>query len=361
MSTSILSDPFQRQQDVLTASLQLTDSRASQKPFLSRTSQPKLWHAPSWPAGYHASVARRPSPPTRDVSLSHSSSTPWPSSVAFNFLGQPHIIPQLTDSWNAFTGPSRPPSCAMQTNIGLRCFPWFFSASAPHSKRICKHHQLSSCTENHWESPASSKHRPHTLLNQRTSSHNCTSTWLASDQFHWHATPVQEHLCTRISITAHISSSVRTQRARLWNLLIAAPTKPCLGKRKCCNCLCAASPSPCQLTGSSRPTYQRGRLQEHSLQPCGQSNSSHSTTGQTTDHITAYSYLNYALRSSCPLPRPLQQSDIRQMSVIMQRLVPEPTVRYYATILEQSQLWTETAFSVGSALTLQLGAVTEEE
>jgi hypothetical protein len=50
-------------------------------------------------------VARRPSPPTREVSLSHSSSSPWPHFVAFNFLGQPLIIPQPTDSWNASTGP----------------------------------------------------------------------------------------------------------------------------------------------------------------------------------------------------------------------------------------------------------------
>jgi hypothetical protein len=34
--------------------------------------------------------------------------------------------------------------------------PWFFSESAPHSKRIYTHRQLSSCTANHCESPASS-------------------------------------------------------------------------------------------------------------------------------------------------------------------------------------------------------------
>jgi hypothetical protein len=62
-------------------------------------------------------------------------------------------------------------------------------------------------------------------------------------------------------------------------------------------------------------------------------------------------------------------SDIRQMSVAMQRLVDlifmvkptNATIRYYATIPERSQLWKETAISVGYALTLQLGAVTEEE
>jgi hypothetical protein len=72
-------------------------------------------------------------------------------------------------------------------------------------------------------------------------------------------------------------------------------------------------------------------------------------------------------------------SDIRHMSVAMQRLVdfismvtqqyrsqhyatiPEPTVRHYATIPERLQLWKETAISVGSVQTLQLGAVTEEE
>jgi hypothetical protein len=35
------------------------------------------------------------------------------------------------------------------------------------------------------------------------------------------------------------------------------------------------------------------------------------------------------------------------------------TVRYFTTIPERSQLWKETVISVGSALTLQLGAVTE--
>jgi hypothetical protein len=60
-------------------------------------------------------------------------------------------------------------------------------------------------------------------------------------------------------------------------------------------------------------------------------------------------------------------SDIRQMSVAVQRLVdfipwkptvsyyatiPEPTVRYYATIPESSQPWKEAAISVASTQTL---------
>jgi hypothetical protein len=60
-------------------------------------------------------------------------------------------------------------------------------------------------------------------------------------------------------------------------------------------------------------------------------------------------------------------NDIRQMSVAMQRLVDfismvtnsyvtmqqYRTVRYYATILEWSQLWKETAISVRSALVVE--------
>jgi hypothetical protein len=46
-------------------------------------------------------------------------------------------------------------------------------------------------------------------------------------------------------------------------------------------------------------------------------------------------------------------------TVLYYATIPEPTVRYYATIPERSQLWKETAFTVGSALTLQLGAVTQ--
>jgi hypothetical protein len=46
--------------------------------------------------------------------------------------------------------------------------------------------------------------------------------------------------------------------------------------------------------GQACQHIQRGRLQEHRLQPCGQTNASHSTTGYTTSHIiTAYSYPNY--------------------------------------------------------------------
>jgi hypothetical protein len=46
-STSILSDPFQRQQDIHTASLQMTASHAGLKSFPSRTAQPIQCHAPS--------------------------------------------------------------------------------------------------------------------------------------------------------------------------------------------------------------------------------------------------------------------------------------------------------------------------
>jgi hypothetical protein len=186
---------------------------------------------------------------TRDASLSHDSSTPWPSLVALNLLGLPLIIPHPTDSWNASTGPWRPPSCAMQTNIGLRRFLWFFSASAPHSKRICMHHQLSSCTEKHWESPASSWHKPHTRLNQRTSSHNCVNIWLASDQFQRRDTPVLEHSYTKTSVPAHMFSSVRTPRASLWSLLIAAPTASYLEQRKRFDYLFETNTSQCQPTG----------------------------------------------------------------------------------------------------------------
>jgi hypothetical protein len=38
---------------------------------------------------YPASVARRPSPPTRDVSLNPSISNPWPGCAAFNSRGRP--------------------------------------------------------------------------------------------------------------------------------------------------------------------------------------------------------------------------------------------------------------------------------
>jgi hypothetical protein len=44
---------------------------------------------------------RRPSSPTRDISLRHNSSTPWPNYVVFNLHIQPLIIQQLQpmDSW----------------------------------------------------------------------------------------------------------------------------------------------------------------------------------------------------------------------------------------------------------------------
>jgi hypothetical protein len=48
---------------------------------------------------------------------------------------------------------------------------------------------------------------------------------------------------------------------------------------------------------------ERGRFQKYRLQPCGQSNASHSTTGHI---IAASSYANYAFRSSRPLPCMLQ-------------------------------------------------------
>jgi hypothetical protein len=75
---------FQRQQTIHTASLQLTASRAGQKQSPSQTSQPTPWHAPYWPAGYATSVALKPSPPTRDVSLSHNSPSPWPDCAELN-------------------------------------------------------------------------------------------------------------------------------------------------------------------------------------------------------------------------------------------------------------------------------------
>jgi hypothetical protein len=91
------SDLFQRQQDTHTASLQLIASHDGQRPSPFWTLQPKPWYAPSWPAGYHVLVACRPSPPTRDVSLSHNSSSPWPNYAEFNFPGQPPTFLQPTD------------------------------------------------------------------------------------------------------------------------------------------------------------------------------------------------------------------------------------------------------------------------
>jgi hypothetical protein len=57
-----------------------------------------------------------------------------------------------------------------------------------------------------------------------------------------------------------ITSNQRTLRSRkhftrLWSPLTAAPTRSSRGDRRWWNSLCAASPSPCQPTGSSRATY----------------------------------------------------------------------------------------------------------
>jgi hypothetical protein len=48
--------------------------------------------------------ARKPSPQTRDASLSHNSSAPWQSCVELVSPGQQPTIPQPTDPWNVFTG-----------------------------------------------------------------------------------------------------------------------------------------------------------------------------------------------------------------------------------------------------------------
>jgi hypothetical protein len=59
------------------------------------------------PTGYPASVVCRPSPPiTSDQwrQFDLNSFAPWPSCVVFSSNGQLHIIPQLTASWNDFTG-----------------------------------------------------------------------------------------------------------------------------------------------------------------------------------------------------------------------------------------------------------------
>jgi hypothetical protein len=56
-------------------------------------------HAPSWPAGYPVLVAHRPSPPTRDVSLSH------------DFPGQ--------TMWNSTFPDNRPPSHSQRTRGAL--------------------------------------------------------------------------------------------------------------------------------------------------------------------------------------------------------------------------------------------------
>jgi hypothetical protein len=54
--------------------------------------------------GWISLDARRPSPPTRDVSSSRNSFTPWPNCVEFSCPGQPPIILQAIGSWDASTG-----------------------------------------------------------------------------------------------------------------------------------------------------------------------------------------------------------------------------------------------------------------
>jgi hypothetical protein len=99
---------------------------------------------------------------------------------------------------------------------------------------------------------------PVTQWIQRIWSQSSASIWPASDQFQQHATPPQPHLCTATSRSAHMSSSVRTQCARLWSPPTAAPTRSCHGERRHCNSLCAGGPSLCQPTGSSQPTCSVG-------------------------------------------------------------------------------------------------------
>jgi hypothetical protein len=92
-----------------------------------------------------------------------------------------------------------------------------------------------------------------TQRNQRISSHSCAVIWPASDQFRHRTTPPQPHTCTRTSITARMSFSVRTQHAGLWSPFTAALISSSGGERKHCSSLCAARPSPCLPTGSSQP------------------------------------------------------------------------------------------------------------
>jgi hypothetical protein len=47
----------------------------------------------------------------------------------------------------------------------------------------------------------------------------------------------------------------RSEQERMAHLQDCPPNRLCLGKRKRCNSLGAAKQSPCQTTGSSRPTY----------------------------------------------------------------------------------------------------------
>jgi hypothetical protein len=73
-----------------------------------------------------------------------------------------------------------------------------------------------------------------------------------------HATPPRLHSCTATSRGSPASSTVSTQRAGLWNTPTAAPTRSYHGERRLCNFLCAVGLSPCQRTGSSRPTSSTG-------------------------------------------------------------------------------------------------------
>jgi hypothetical protein len=86
----------QHQQATGTASLRSTVSRAGQKQFQSRTSHPRPWHAPSLPAGYPVSVARKLSPRTRDVNSSRNSFAPLPGCVEPSSPGQPPNTQQPT-------------------------------------------------------------------------------------------------------------------------------------------------------------------------------------------------------------------------------------------------------------------------
>jgi hypothetical protein len=191
------------------------------------------------------------------------------------------------------------PSCAMQTNIGLRRFPWFFSAPAPHSKRICKHHQLSSCTEFLTQTahpvepahlitqlrqhmarltpvPASRHASPGTFVHKDL--HNCTRLPPSGRNAPGSAAPLQRPLPSPVSARENAATASARQAHHRINR-----------------------------QGQAGLHIQRGRLQEHRLQPCGQSNASHTTTGYTTSHIiTGSTYPNYTFRSSRPFPRTLQ-------------------------------------------------------
>jgi hypothetical protein len=149
----------------------------------------------------------------------------------------------------------RPPSCATTIHVGPRHFPWSFSVSVYPSKRISTPRQLSSCTGNPWESPASSWHPPHNLWIQPSSSPNCANVWLASVHAQLHVTPAQEPSSTRTSIPALMSSSAKTLTARPWSPLIAAPTLSYPAQRRHSSSSCEVTTSQCQPTGSNRPTF----------------------------------------------------------------------------------------------------------